>query len=125
MKKMVTAVAAAVGVALAISACGGYDPSSAVDTLNKELNTALQSSLEAAGVPSAEASKTGITVKCPDSVEKGQAFDCTITGKASGESVTVPMEINDNDELVPAKSEQLNEAVQGISEAETAKSLGQ
>ena len=125
MKKMVTAVAAAVGVALAISACGGYDPSSAVDTLNKELNTALQTSLEAAGVPSAEASKTGITVKCPDSVEKGQAFDCTITGKASGESVTVPMEINDNDELVPAKSEQLNEAVQGISEAETAKSLGQ
>jgi len=125
MKKMVTAVAAAVGVALAISACGGYDPSSAVDTLNKELNTALQTSLEAAGVPSAEASKTGITVKCPDSVEKGQAFDCTITGKASGESVTVPMEINDSDELVPAKSEELNAAVQGISEAETAKSLGQ
>jgi len=125
MKKMVTAVAAAVGVALAISACGGYDPSSAVDTLNKELNTALQTSLEAAGVPSAEASKTGITVKCPDSVEKGQAFDCTITGKASGESVTVPMEINDSDELVPAKEEQLNEAVQGISEAETTKSLGQ
>ena len=125
MKKMVTAVAAAVGVALAISACGGYDPSSAVDTLNKELNTALQSSLEAAGVPSAEASKTGITVKCPDSVEKGQAFDCTITGKASGDSVTVPMEVNDNDELVPAKQEQLNEAIQGISESETAKSLGQ
>ena len=125
MKKMVTAVAAAVGVALAISACGGYDPSSAVDTLNKELNTALQSSLEAAGVPSAEASKTGITVKCPDSVEKGQAFDCTITGKASGETVTVPMEVNDSDELVPAKAEQLNEAIQGISESETAKSLGQ
>ena len=125
MKKMVTAVAAAVGVALAISACGGYDPSSAVDTLNKELNTALQTSLEAAGVPSAEASKTGITVKCPDSVEKGQAFDCTITGKASGDSVTVPMEVNESDELVPAKQEQLNEAIQGISEAETTKSLGQ
>ena len=125
MKKMVTAVAATLGVALAISACGGYDPSSAVDTLNKELNTALQTSLEAAGVPSAEASKTGITVKCPDSVEKGQAFDCTITGKASGESVTVPMEINDSDELEPAEEAQLNEAVQKISEAETTKSLGQ
>ena len=125
MNRKFPAVLATVGAVFAISACGGYDPSSAVDTLNKELNTALQTSLEAAGVPSAEASKTGITVKCPDSVEKGQAFDCTITGNASGESVTVPMEINDNDELVPAKSEQLNEAVQGISEAETAKSLGQ
>lgn len=125
MKKMVPAVAAAVGVALAISACGGYDPSSAVDSLNKQLNTALQSNLEEAGVPSSEASKAGITVKCPDSVEKGQTFDCTVTGKASGESAKVPMEINDSDELVPAEAAQLDEAVEGVTTAEATKTLGQ
>ena len=123
MKKKFPAAVAVLGVAFAVSACGGYDPSAAVDSLNKQLNDTLQSSLEAAGVSSSVASQAGITVKCPDSVEKGQAFDCTVTGKASDKSVTVPMEINDNDELVPAKQADLDQALQDISEAEASKSL--
>lgn len=119
------AVLATVGAIAAISACGGYNPTDAVNSLNKQLNDTLQSSLKAAGVPASAASQAGITVKCPDSVEKGQSFDCSVTGKASGKSVDVPMEINDNDELVPVAEEKLNSAVQSLSEAEASKAFGQ
>ena len=125
MKKKLPAALATLGVAVALAACGGYNPTDAVNSLNKQLNDTLQSSLKAAGVPASAASQAGITVKCPDSVEKGQSFDCSVTGKASGKSVDVPMEINDNDELVPVAEEKLNSAVQTITEAEAGKSFGQ
>ena len=123
MKKKLPAALATLGVALALAACGGYNPTDAVNSLNTQLNDALQSSLKAAGVSSSVASKAGITVKCPDSVEKGQAFDCTVSGKASGKSVTVPMEVTDNDELAPARQADLDQALKDISEAEAGKTL--
>jgi len=90
MTRKIPAALAAVGAVFVIAACGGYDPTEAVNSLNKQLNDQLQSSLQAAGVSSSVASQAGLTVKCPDSVEKGQSFDCSVTGKASGESVDVP-----------------------------------
>ena len=125
MTRKIPAALAAVGVVFVIAACGGYDPTEAVNSLNKQLNEQLQSSLQAAGVSSSVASQAGLTVKCPDSVEKGQSFDCSVTGKASGESVDVPMEINDSDELVPVAQEKLDTAVQSVTEAEAGKSFGQ
>lgn len=125
MKKMVLAVAAAVGVALAISACGGYDPTEAVNSLNKEVNQNLQTGLSAAGVPEADASQAGITIKCPDNVQKNETFTCTATGKLTGESTDVKMKVNDNDELTTADGAELGTALEKVITAESSQSAGQ
>lgn len=119
MKRKFLAGLAFAGAAIAVSACGGYDPTDAVNGLNQQLNSALQGSLEAAGVPTSKAQQAGITIDCPDSVSKGESFDCTVAGEASGVSVDVPMQVNDSDELVPVSQAELDEGLESVTQAET------
>ena len=112
------AVLATVGAIAAISACGGYNPTDAVNSLNKTVNQNLQTGLEAGGIPADQASKAGITIKCPDNVQKNEAFTCTATGKLTGKSMDVKMKVNDNDELTTANGAQLGTALATVIEAE-------
>ena len=118
MNRKLPVLMAAAGVTLTIAACGGYDPTDAVDSLNKTVNENLQAGLEAGGISSSTASKAGITIKCPDNVEKGKTFTCTATGKLTGKSTDVKMEIDDNDELTTVSGEDLGTALGPVIKAE-------
>ena len=118
MTRKIPAALAAVGAVFVIAACGGYDPTEAVDSLNKEVNQNLQTGLEAGGVPAAQASKAGITIKCPDNVQKNENFTCTATGKLTGATADVEMKVNDNDELITASGAELGTALEKVINAE-------
>ena len=74
---MLLAIAA---TALTLAACGssGMDPSKAVEEANKAFVD------------------LGVTMSCPDSVEKDKPFTCTLTGK-DGTEVSVDMKVAEQD----------------------------
>lgn len=86
--------------AVFLAACGGTDPSPAVDKLNKMYTSQLQAGLEKGGATAAQAGTAAITIKCPDSVDDSKPFDCTVTGSPSGKSLDLEMQIK-NDALEP------------------------
>lgn len=118
MTKQLAAVAAASLAAVALAACGGYDPTDAVNTFNKEVNSQIQSSLSSAGITGAAATDAGVDLKCPSDVEKETPFTCTVTGKLSGKTVDVQMEVNSSDELAPANNTAFSTTLDKLSTAE-------
>ena len=118
MTKQLAAVAAASLAAVAIAACGGYDPTDAVNTFNKDVNSQIQSSLSSAGITGAAATDAGVDLKCPTNVEKETPFTCTVTGKLSEKTVDVQMEVNSSDELAPANNSAFSAALNTLSTAE-------
>ena len=118
MNRKIPAALAVAGVVFAVAACGGYDPTEAVNSLNADINKNLQTGLAAGGVPEDQASKAGITIKCPDNVQKNETFTCTATGKLTGETADVEMKVNDNDELTTASGDDLGTVLEKIINAE-------
>lgn len=118
MTKQLAAVAAASLAAVALAACGGYDPTDAVNTFNKEVNSKIQSSLSSAGITGAAATDAGVDLKCPSDVEKETPFTCTVTGKLSGKTVDVQMEVNSSDELAPANETAFSTTLDKLAAAE-------
>ena len=118
MTKQLAAVTAASLAAVALAACGGYDPTDAVNTFNKDVNSQIQSSLSSAGITGAAATDAGVDLKCPTNVEKETPFTCTVTGKLSGKTVDVQMDVNSSDELAPANSSAFSKAIGDLSTAE-------
>ena len=118
MTKQLAAVTAASLAAVALAACGGYDPTDAVNTFNKDVNSQVQSSLSAAGITGAAATDAGVDLKCPSDVEKETPFTCTVTGKLSGKTVDIQMEVNSSDELAPANDTAFSTALDTLSTAE-------
>jgi hypothetical protein len=118
MSKQLAAVAAASLAAVALAACGGYDPTDAVNTFNKDVNSQIQSSLRSAGITGAAATDAGVDLKCPSDVEKETPFTCTVTGKLSDKTVNVQMEVNSSDELAPANDTAFSTALDTLSTAE-------
>ena len=117
--KLTAAVFLATGVSVLLIACSGsYDPSDAVAKLNRTANAELQKGLRAAGVSPEFASRAGITLSCPSDVEKETPFTCTITGKESGKTIDIEMEINSQDELDAVKAADFNRAIKGVTTAE-------
>lgn len=100
LKKFAVVIAAGVAT-VALAACGGYDPTDAVNNFNKEVNSQIQSSLSSAGITASVATDAGVDLKCPSDVEKETPFTCTVTGKLSEKTVDVQMEVNSSDELAP------------------------
>ena len=118
MTKQFAAVTAASLAAVALAACGGYDPTDAVNTFNKEVNSQIQSSLSSAGITGSAATDAGVDLKCPSDVEKETPFTCTVTGKLSGKTVDVQMEVNSSDELAPANNTAFSTTLDTLSTAE-------
>ena len=118
MNKQLAAVAAASLAAVALAACGGYDPTDAVNTFNKDVNSQIQSSLSSAGITGAAATDAGVDLKCPTNVEKETPFTCTVTGKLSGKTVDVQMDVNSSDELAPANNTAFSTTLDKLSTAE-------
>ena len=118
MTKQLAAVAAASLAAVALAACGGYDPTDAVNTFNKDVNSQIQSSLSSAGITGAAATDAGVDLKCPTNVEKETPFTCTVTGKLSGKTVDVQMDVNSSDELAPANNTAFSTTLDTLSTAE-------
>ena len=118
MTKQLASVTAASLAAVALAACGGYDPTDAVNTFNKDVNSQVQSSLSAAGITGAAATDAGVDLKCPSDVEKETPFTCTVTGKLSGKTVDIQMEVNSSDELAPANDTAFSTALDTLSTAE-------
>lgn len=113
-----SAVLTAGASALLIACSGGYDPSDAVERLNRTANAELQKGLKAAGVKPEFASKAGLTLSCPTDVEKETPFTCTLTGKESGKTIDIEMKINDQDELDAVKAADFNKALERITTVE-------
>ena len=118
MNKQLAAVAAASLAAVALAACGGYDPTDAVNNFNKEVNSQIQSSLSSAGLTGSAATDAGVDLKCPTNVEKETPFTCTVTGKLSGKTVDVQMDVNSSDELAPTNSSAFSKSIGDLSTAE-------
>ena len=118
MTKQLAAVTAASLAAVALAACGGYDPTDAVNTFNKDVNSQIQSSLSSAGITGAAATDAGVDLKCPTNVEKETPFTCTVTGKLSGKTVDVQMDVNSSDELAPTNSSAFSKSIGDLSTAE-------
>ena len=118
MTKQFAAVTAASLAAVALAACGGYDPTDAVNTFNKEVNSQIQSSLSSAGITGSAATDAGVDLKCPSDVEKETPFTCTVTGKLSEKTVDVQMEVNSSDELAPANNTAFSTTLDKLSTAE-------
>lgn len=118
MNKQLAAVATASLAAVALAACGGYDPTDAVNNFNKEVNSQIQSSLSSAGITGSVATDAGVDLKCPSDVEKETPFTCTVTGKLSDKTVNVQMEVNSSDELAPANNTAFSTALNKLSTAE-------
>lgn len=118
MTKQFAAVTAASVAAVALAACGGYDPTDATNTFNKEVNSQIQSSLSSAGLTGAAATDAGVDLKCPTNVEKETPFTCTVTGKLSGKTVDVQMDVNSSDELAPTNSSAFSKSIGDLSTAE-------
>ena len=118
MTKQFAAVTAASLAAVALAACGGYDPTDAVNTFNKEVNSEIQSSLSSAGLTGSAATDAGVDLKCPTNVEKETPFTCLVTGNLRGKTVDVQMDVNSSDELAPANSSAFSKAIGDLSTAE-------
>ena len=118
MTKQLAAVTAASLAAVALAACGGYDPTDAVNNVNKEVNSQIQSSLSSAGITGSAATDAGVDLKCPSDVEKETPFTCTVTGKLSGKTVDVQMDVNSSDELAPTNSSAFSKSIGDLSTAE-------
>ena len=118
MTKQLAAVTAASLAAVALAACGGYDPTDAVNNFNKEVNSQIQSSLSSAGLTGSAATDAGVDLKCPTNVEKETPFTCTVTGKLSGKTVDVQMDVNSSDELAPTTSSAFSKSIGDLSTAE-------
>jgi len=115
--KLVTVFAAAVAT-VALAACGGYDPTEAVNNFNKQVNGQIQSALSSAGITGSAAADAGVNMSCPSDVQKDQDFTCTVTGKLSDKSVDVQMQVNSSDELAPANNSAFSAALDKLSTAE-------
>ena len=123
-----TVVIAAVAI-FGLSGCGSseWDPSQAVQkfnqTLNAEIRKAVISGLESAGVSASvaesAAKKVSVKLDCPDSVKKGEAFNCTITGSPGGKSTKVAMEINSSDQLDTVNDAKFQKALNGVTKSVT------
>jgi len=118
MTKQLASVIAAAVATVALAACGGYDPTDAVNSFNDTINSEIQSSLSTAGLTGAEAADAGVDLKCPNDVQKEEAFTCTVTGKLSGKSADVQMEVNSSDELAPVNESAFQGQLDTISESE-------
>jgi len=116
-KQFAAGIAAAVAT-VALAACGGYDPTDAVNNFNKQVNSQIQSSLSTAGITGSAAAGAGVTMSCPKDVQKEQAFTCTIKGKMSEKTVDVQLQINSSDELAPANNSAFSAALNRLSTAE-------
>lgn len=118
MSKQFAAGFAAAAATVALVACGGYDPTDAVNTFNKDVNSQVQSQLSDAGFTGSAATDAGVDLKCPSNVEKETPFTCTVTGNLSGKSVDVQMEVNSSDQLAPAEDSAFQTALSTLSTAE-------
>ncbi len=118
MTKQLASVIAAAVATVALAACGGYDPTDAVNNFNKEVNSQIQSSLSSAGLTGSAATDAGVDLKCPTNVEKETPFTCTVTGKLSGKTVDVQMDVNSSDELAPTNSSAFSKSIGDLSTAE-------
>ena len=118
MTKQLASVIAAAVATVALAACGGYDPTDAVNNFNKEVNSQIQSSLSSAGITGSAATDAGVDLKCPTNVEKETPFTCTVTGKLSGKTVDVQMDVNSSDELAPTNSSAFSKSIGDLSTAE-------
>jgi len=117
LKKFAVVIAAGVAT-VALAACGGYDPTDAVNSFNDDVNSEIQSALSTAGITGAEATEAGVKLSCPNDVQKEEAFTCTVTGNLSGNSADVQMEVNSSDELAPLNDSAFQGEIDAISEAE-------
>ena len=79
---------------LVIAGCGGTDPTPAADKLSEQYTSDLQRGLDEAGATPAQAEGAEITVACPDSVNEGESFDCTVSGTPGGESLDIEMQVD-------------------------------
>jgi len=104
MTTKLAAVFAAVIATLALAACGGYDPTDAVNKFNDIANQKVQSALKGKGISGSVAASAGVDLKCPTDVQQEQPFTCTVTGKLSKKSFDVQMVINSSEELDPANT---------------------
>ncbi len=118
MTKQLASVIAAAVATVALAACGGYDPTDAVNNFNEEVNSQIQSSLSSAGLTGSAATDAGVDLKCPTNVEKETPFTCTVTGKLSGKTVDVQMDVNSSDELAPTNSSAFSKSIGDLSTAE-------
>ena len=118
MTKQLASVIAAAVATVALAACGGYDPTDAVNNFNKEVNSQIQSSLSSAGITGSAATDAGVDLKCPSDVEKETPFTCTVTGKLSEKTVDVQMDVNSSDELAPTNSSAFSKSIGDLSTAE-------
>ena len=118
MTKQLASIIAAAVATVALAACGGYDPTDAVNNFNKEVNSQIQSSLSSAGLTGSAATDAGVDLKCPTNVEKETPFTCTVTGKLSGKTVDVQMDVNSSDELAPTNSSAFSKSIGDLSTAE-------
>ena len=117
LKKFGVVIAAGVATVF-LAACGGYDPTDAVNNFNKGVNSQIQSSLSSAGITGSAATDAGVDLKCPSNVEKETPFTCTVTGKLSEKTVDVQMEVNSSDELAPANNTAFSTTLDKLSTAE-------
>lgn len=78
--RLLLSLLAIAAITLTLAACGssGMDPSKAVEEANKGF------------------ADLGVTMSCPDSVEKDKVFTCTLTGK-DGTEVSVDMKVAEQD----------------------------
>jgi hypothetical protein len=118
MTKQFAAVIAAAVATIALAACGGYDPTEAVNNFNKQVNGQIQSALSSAGITGSAAADAGVNMSCPSDVQKEQDFTCTITGKLSEKSVDIQMQVNSSDELAPANNSAFSAALDKLSTVE-------
>jgi len=116
-QKLAAALAAAVAT-VALAACGGYDPTEAVNKFNDLANQKVQSVLSSKGINGSTAKSAGIDLGCPTDVQKEQPFTCTVTGKLSKKTIDVQMVINSSEALDPAKNSAFLAALEKIAVAE-------
>ena len=118
MTTKLAAVFAAVIATLALAACGGYDPTDAVNKFNDIANQKVQSALKGKGISGSVAASAGVDLKCPTDVQQEQPFTCTVTGKLSKKTIDVQMVINSSEALDPAKNSAFLAALEKIAVAE-------
>lgn len=99
--------------ALALSGCGvgEIDTGPAVDRLNQQLNVRFNSD------PAVSKSGAGMSISCPRLVREDSTFDCTLTGKLSGEKAEIPVRVK-GDVIVPVSQAQLAKANAKVAKAE-------
>lgn len=109
---------AAMSVAVLV-ACGTtqVDTTRFVDGVNRQFQKALDA------IPRVSETGAAVEMSCPAKVEEGKPFECTISGKLSGDTETIrlttkPTDDANRDDVVPVSKRAVEAAYASVSEAE-------